>query len=455
MSNISLSIKAENLGKCYRIGVKENMHDSLAKSIFNFVKSPVKNYQKHRSLYNFDDVIQGAEGNTSDVVWALRDVSFEIKQGEVVGIIGINGAGKSTLLKVLSRITNPTKGYAEIRGKISSLLEVGTGFHPELTGRENIYLNGTILGMRSKEIDRKFDEIVDFSGVEKFIDTPVKRYSSGMKVRLAFAVAAHLEPEILLIDEVLAVGDVRFQKKCLNKMEDVSQHGRTVLFVSHNMQAVTRLCPRTILLGNGTLLADGPSHKIVNLYMDSEKGLKDEREWPDLSEAPGDDVVRLCAVRVRLENGRLTDAVDIRKPVSIEMEYEVLQPKQVLMVYYHVVNEEGLEIFTAIDNDPTWRKRERPVGRYVSTVWIPGNFLSEGILYIGPGIYSLDPYMKHFSFNDAVSFQIIDSLDGDTARADFVGNMNGVIRPMLKWETHYGPRGSHNEEAMATRNKSR
>lgn len=189
--------------------------------------------------------------------------------------------------------------------------------------------------------------------------------------------------------------------------------------------------------------------------MDSEKGLKDEREWPDLSEAPGDDVVRLCAVRVRLENGRLTDAVDIRKPVSIEMEYEVLQPKQVLMVYYHVVNEEGLEIFTAIDNDPTWRKRERPVGRYVSTVWIPGNFLSEGILYIGPGIYSLDPYMKHFSFNDAVSFQIIDSLDGDTARADFVGNMNGVIRPMLKWETHYGPRGSHNEEAMATRNKSR
>lgn len=452
MSNKDIAIKADNLSKCYRIGMKESIHDSLAKSLFNFIKSPVSNYRKHRSLYNFDDILSDTESNAPDIIWALRDISFEIKQGEVVGLIGVNGAGKSTLLKILARITNPTKGYAEIRGKISSLLEVGTGFHPELSGRENIYLNGTILGMRSKEISRKFDEIVDFSGVEKFIDTPVKRYSSGMKVRLAFAVAAHLEPEILLIDEVLAVGDVRFQKKCLKKMEDVSQHGRTVLFVSHNMQAVTRLCPRTILLGGGTVLIDGPSHKVINLYMDAEKGINAEREWPDLMEVPGDDVVRLHAVRVRDEEGRISDTIDIRKSVSIEMEYEVLQPDRVLMVYYHVVNEEGLEIFTTIDNDPAWRKRSRTPGRYISTVRIPGNFLSEGILYIGSGIYGLNPYMKHLRVRDAVSFQVMDSLDGDTARADFVGNMNGVIRPMLHWETKFTPQGSKAEESAATKN---
>ena len=246
MSDRSIAIKAENLSKCYRIGLKENMHDSIAESIFSFIKSPVKNYRKYRSLYKFDDINDSSD--KSDIIWALRGVSFEVKVGEVVGIIGVNGAGKSTLLKILSKITDPSEGRAEIRGRISSLLEVGTGFHPELSGRENVYLNGTILGMRKKELDRRFDEIVDFSGVEKFIDTPVKRYSSGMKVRLAFAVAAHLEPEILLIDEVLAVGDAQFQKKCLSKMEDIGEHRRTVLFVSHNMPAVTRICPRTILL---------------------------------------------------------------------------------------------------------------------------------------------------------------------------------------------------------------
>ncbi|MCA9422956.1 MAG: ABC transporter ATP-binding protein, partial [Nitrospira sp.] len=246
-----LAIKVENISKCYRIGLKENMHDSLGASILHFLKNPLHNYRKYRSLYQFDDLRPDQGDNRPDVIWALRDVSFELKKGEVVGIIGINGAGKSTLLKILSKITVPTSGSVTIRGRISSLLEVGTGFHPELTGRENVYLNGTILGMRKKEIERKFDEIVDFSGVEKFIDTPVKRYSSGMKVRLAFAVAAHLEPEILVIDEVLAVGDARFQKKCLDKMKDVGQQGRTVLFVSHILPAVTRLCRRTILLNGG------------------------------------------------------------------------------------------------------------------------------------------------------------------------------------------------------------
>jgi lipopolysaccharide transport system ATP-binding protein len=295
--------------------------------------------------------------------------------------------------------------------------------------------------MKKKEIDRKFDEIVDFSGIEKFIDTPVKRYSSGMRVRLAFAVAAQLEPEILLIDEVLSVGDAQFQKKCLNKMEDVSQRGRTVIFVSHNMPAVTRLCPRTILLNNGGVMADGPSSQIVSIYMDSEKGTKAQREWTDLATAPGDETVRLCAVRIRTEDGKITEAIDIRQPVGIEIEYEVLKSDHMLMVYCHVINEDGIEVFLTIDNDPDWRGRPRPVGRYISTAWIPGNLLSEGVFYIGPGIYSLNPYMKCFRINDAVAFQVIDSMDGDTARVDYAGNLSGVIRPILKWETGFSPNG--------------
>jgi lipopolysaccharide transport system ATP-binding protein len=235
MSSNNIVIKVENMSKRYRIGLKEKTHDSIGSAIFDFMKSPLNNYRKYRSLYKFDDISQNhrpdSNSNSSDIIWALKDVSFEVEHGEVLGIIGTNGAGKSTLLKILSRITDPTNGSAKIKGRVASLIEVGTGFHQELSGRENVYLNGTVLGMKKKEVDQKFDQIVDFSGIEKFIDTPVKRYSSGMTVRLAFAVAAHLEPEILIIDEVLAVGDAAFQKKCLNKMRDVSQAGRTVLFV--------------------------------------------------------------------------------------------------------------------------------------------------------------------------------------------------------------------------------
>lgn len=431
------SVRVENLSKCYRIGIKQDIHDSLAKSLFSFIKSPLSNYRKYRSLYNFDDINNG--DNNADVIWAVRDVSFDIKEGEIVGIIGVNGAGKSTLLKILSRITDPTFGRVEIHGRVSSLLEVGTGFHPELTGRDNVYLNGTILGMRKKELDRKFDEIVDFSGVEKFIDTPVKRYSSGMKVRLAFAVAAHLEPEILIIDEVLAVGDSQFQKKCLNKMEDISNKGRTVLFVSHNMPAVTRLCSRTILLNNGQLLADGPSHKIVSIYMDSERGTRAVREWPNLTTAPGDDLVRLCAIRIRSEDGSITDTIDIRKPVSIEMEYEVLKPDHKMFFYFHLFNDNGLRLFESIDTDPSWRNRKRPKGRYLSTAWIPGNLLTEGTMYVAPCIRSLDPEIQRFRVNEAVAFQVIDSMEGESARVDCTYDLGGVVRPLLKWETIFSP----------------
>ncbi|MDQ7788256.1 MAG: ABC transporter ATP-binding protein [Thermodesulfovibrionales bacterium] len=430
-------IKVENLSKCYRIGLKENMHDTLVKSVFNVMKSPLKNYRKYRSLYKFDNLSPNSDNNNPDIIWAIRNVSFEIKEGEIVGIIGLNGSGKSTLLKILSRITDPTNGRAEIFGKVASLLEVGTGFHHELTGRENVYLNGSILGMKKQEIDRKFDEIVSFSGVEKFIDTPVKRYSSGMRVRLAFAVAAHLEPKIVLIDEVLAVGDIQFQKKCLNKMQNIGQQGRTVLFVSHNMQTVTRLCPRTILLNNGSIVADGPSPQIVSVYMNSENATRAENRWPNLDQAPGDEVVRLCAVRVRTEEGVITETMDIRKPVYIEMEYEVLKPDFIFLVYYHVFNSDGIRIFESIENDPSWIDRPRPAGHYVSTSCIPGNFLSEGVLFISPSIRTLNPEIRRLRVNDAVAFQVIDSLDGDSARVTYIGNLGGVVRPLLKWKTRF------------------
>ena len=284
-------------------------------------------------------------------------MSFEVQPGEVVGIIGRNGAGKSTLLKILSRITKPTTGQAEIYGRVGSLLEVGTGFHPELTGRENIFLNGGILGMSRREIARKFDEIVAFSEIEKFLDTPVKRYSSGMYVRLAFAVAAHLEPEILIVDEVLAVGDAAFQQKCLGKMEDVASHGRTVLFVSHNMSAITRLCPRTILLQAGQVIADGPSHEVTRVYLHSNMGTTAARSWSDPAAAPGNEVARLRSIRVRDEQGRTIEVADICKPVGIEIVFDVLEGGRILVPNFPCYDDQGTCVFHLAESDPAWRRR--------------------------------------------------------------------------------------------------
>ena len=439
MSSKDIAIRAENISKRYRIGLKEQVQDSLGGAILDFIKSPLKNYRKYRSLYKFDDIKDISFTESADIIWALRDVSFTVERGEVLGIIGRNGAGKSTLLKILAKITDPTTGRAEIHGRVSSLLEVGTGFHPELTGRENIYLNGTILGMRKSEIDEKFDEIVDFSGVEKFIDTPVKRYSSGMSVRVAFAVAAHLEPEIFIIDEVLAVGDARFQKKCLKKMQDVGRAGRTVLFVSHNMPAVARLCSRTILLEEGQVLKDGPSRDVISAYLGTETGTIGERVWPDPLKAPAGEVCRLRAVRVRSEDGQIIETVDIRRPVRLEMEFEVLKPGYTLMPHYNVLNEEGIELFSAHDLDPEWRGRHRPAGRYVSTAWVPGNFFAEGTIFVAAAMTTLNPNIFQFCEVDAVAFHVVDSLEGDSARGDWQGRMSGVVRPMLKWTTEFYP----------------
>ena len=435
-----LAIKVNDISKLYRLGVKDQVNDSLGGAVSDFIKSPLKNYRKYRSLYRFDDVLElgkdATEGD-SDVLWALNGVSFDVNKGEVVGIIGTNGAGKSTLLKVLSRITPPTRGTVEIHGRVSSLLEVGTGFHPELTGRENVYLNGTILGMRKKEIDNKFDEIVDFSGVEKFLDTPVKRYSSGMRVRLAFAVAAHLEPEILIIDEVLAVGDAEFQKKCLNKMQDVGQQGRTVLFVSHSMPAVTRLCPRVIMLGEGKLLRDGPVDEVVHAYLHAGRGTTALREWKDLSKAPGDDVVRLHAVRVKGRDGSVDASIDVRKAIGLEMEFEVLEPDHQLMPYFTLFNEEGIIVFSTIDQDPAWRNRTRPKGRFSSTAWIPGNLLTEGAYYVRATMRGTDRKKRRIDEREVVAFNVMDTVEGDSARGDWVGRLQGVVRPLLEWETNH------------------
>lgn len=434
---MELAIRAENLSKLYRIGLKDKLHDSLGSAVFDFIRSPLKNYKTYRSLYNFSDVEGNGGEDPANVIWALKDVSFDVRQGEVIGIIGRNGAGKSTLLKILSKITTPTAGRAEVHGRISSLLEVGTGFHPELTGRENVYLNGTILGMRKKEVDLKFDQIVSFSGVEKFIDTPVKRYSSGMKIRLGFSVAAHLEPDILVVDEVLAVGDADFQKKCLNKMEDVGKDGRTVLFVSHNMPAVARLCGRCLLIDKGQLIDDGSSDDIVRKYLCSDLGTSAAREWNDPHTAPGGKSARLRAVRIRTEDGRIADTIDIRKPFRIEMEYDLLQPDLVLMPIFQLKNEQGQMIFVTIDQDPVWRGRPRPCGRYVSTVWIPGNFLAEGMIYPVCSLLRANPESTLFLERNAVAAMVVDSMDGDSARGDYTKSIPGIVRPLLKWSTEY------------------
>ncbi len=415
-------IRATNVAKQYEIGSSRDSYTTLRDTLAEIVRSPLKPFRAKPS---------------NATIMALRDLSFEVTPGEVVGIIGRNGSGKSTLLKVLSRITAPSSGRIDLRGRVASLLEVGTGFHPELTGRENIHLNGAILGMSRGEILQRFDEIVTFSEIERFIDTPVKRYSSGMYLRLAFAIAAHLDPEILLVDEVLAVGDSGFQRKCLNKMDDVRSAGRTVLFVSHNMPAVIRLCPRTIVLESGNIIYDGPSHEAIGFYLGSGMTTNAAREWTDPNDAPGNDVARLRSIRVRNRAGESCECVDIHASIGIEMEFEVLQPGHVLVPNYHFINQEGVCVFVAAENAREWHRRPRPKGRYVTTAWIPGNFLAEGTLLVETAVSTMDPAKAHFFEREVVAFQVADNLnnEGNTARGDYGAQFPGVVRPLLEWES--------------------
>jgi lipopolysaccharide transport system ATP-binding protein len=418
------AVTVEGLSKRYRLGAMHTHDASLAGALARGL----------RRLLGRRPAAAGAD----EAIWALRDVSFEIKKGEVFGIIGTNGSGKSTLLKILSRVTEPTRGRALIQGRFCGLLEVGTGFHPELTGRDNVYMSGAILGMKRQEITRKFDEIVAFAEVEQFIDTPVKHYSSGMYVRLGFSVLAHMDPDILIVDEVLAVGDVRFQKKCMGKMEDVGQHGRTVILVSHDMPAITRLCKRAILLNKGEVVQTGTAYDVVTHYLHAGH-IKACEEWPDLDQAPGNEVVRMRAVRVKSESGQVTDVVDIRKPMRVEIEYDILQPGHTIVAQFGFNTEEDVIAFIVNDRDPAWYRRPRPVGHYLSTAWIPGNFLSEGTMVVGGGLLSEDPWQLHCDVPRVVGFRVVDPGTGDTARGDVTGRWEGVVMPLLKWTTEHSP----------------
>ncbi len=412
-----ITIRAENLSKQYNIAAAKYRSDSLREQVTSGLKSLFRNI--------------GRPHRNENAFWALKDVSCEVRQGEIVGIIGQNGAGKSTLLKILSRITVPTSGRAEIYGRVGSLLEVGTGFHPELTGRENIYLSGAVIGMKKEEIRRHFDSIVDFAEIEKFLEVPVKRYSSGMYVRLGFAVAAHLEPEILLVDEVLSVGDVAFQKKCLAKIGDAAKGGRTVLFISHNMIAVNSLCERVIWVDGGRIVEDGPTAQIVTRYLSGyEKGADlSEEVWDDISEAPGNDMVRLHRVRVLRQDGRLSDPLTMETPFQVEVEFWNLVADAHLHIALYLYTEEGVIAFaTGKPNN-----RPMPAGKLRSICSVPGDLLNSGshrfVVFAVKDISSII-----YSYESRVAINIHDMRE---RQGSWFGRAPGVVQPVLKWTTEY------------------
>lgn len=428
-------IKAEGLGKKYLIGhqSERERYTALRDVLTRNVKSVLS---KTRQVLSGHQLLTGDE---IEEFWALKDVDFEIKRGDRVGIIGRNGAGKSTLLKILSRITEPSTGRVEIHGRVASLLEVGTGFHPELTGRENIYLNGAILGMTRAEIKKKFDEIVDFAGVEKFLDTPVKRYSSGMYVRLAFAVAAHLEPEILVVDEVLAVGDAEFQKKCLGKMEDVSKNeGRTVLFVSHNMPIISSLCNRAILLEKGGIKMNGNTGEVILSYYTSGLASPTNLDFESAPKKPGDDFAELVNASIWVEGKIAESEIDIDREISIEMQYKILKPTSDLYPYpnFHVYNSAGICVFVSAPN----KIEKLNIGQHHCTCRIPANFLNQDTYFVGVAISSFGSgVLVHFYEQNALSFNVKDKMDGILTRpiangtVAYSGEMPGTVRPLLTW----------------------
>jgi lipopolysaccharide transport system ATP-binding protein len=420
----SSAIEVKNLSKIYRIGLKEQKQETLAAAIVEALKKPMKNFRKIKNL-------KDASNHTDeDVFWALKDVSFNLQKGEILGIIGQNGAGKSTLLKLLSRITYPSAGKIETRGKVASLLEVGTGFNPELTGRENVYLNGTILGLSKKEIDERFWDIVKFSGIEKFIETPVKRYSSGMKVRLAFAVAAHLEPEVLIIDEVLAVGDADFQRKCIGKMQEISDGtGRTVLFVSHNMAAVKTLCTRGIVLKGGQKVFDGSQTDAINFYQSNLDNAGNLDYIDNIEDAPGNEFVRIINFGIKPLEGNI---LSITSGVYFEVLLYNFVEKANLDITFELRNSEEIIVFhtgTYITTNHDSRK-----GFYRVSGSLPSNLLNSG-LYFFSIIVGQSQKVALFKGRDMVSFEVIHEVEGNHMR-----QLPGVVRPRLSFKTTFEER---------------
>jgi lipopolysaccharide transport system ATP-binding protein len=415
-----VAIRVEDLCKEYRLGRRvRDQYRTLRETLSDAVRRPFRRFRKE------------AAGQTNEErFFALKDVGFEVQPGEVVGIVGRNGAGKSTLLKILSRITEPTSGRAIVRGRMGSLLEVGTGFHPELSGRENVYLNGSLLGMTRREIARKFDEIVAFAEIDRFLDTPVKRYSSGMYVRLAFAVAAHLDPEILVVDEVLAVGDAAFQQKCIGKMGEVAKTGRTVLFVSHNMQAVSMLCSRALLLEKGALAMDDEPIKVVAAYLESRTHQQAEMVWPFKS-APGNDVTRLRSVRVVNDEGVVSVDQDITRPINVEMDFWLLQPSQGMQASIHVFNGQGLCLFAVGTSlEPAGPNAVTAPGLYRTTCRMPASFFNDGKHFVSAFVVRnvSDIVVRA---NEVVSFF---AHDYGTGRGGYMGKIIGAVRPVFPWD---------------------
>lgn len=362
-----------------------------------------------------------------DRFWALKGVGLEVPQGEVLGVIGMNGAGKSTLLKILSRVTAPSRGRIRIKGRVASLLEVGTGFHPELTGRENIFLNGAILGMHKREIKKKLDEIINFSGVEAFVDTPVKRYSSGMYVRLAFAVAAHLEPEIMIVDEVLAVGDADFQKKCLGKMGDVAKEGRTILFVSHNMHMISSLCPKSICLDGGQVRKMGSTSDVILDYLTSTRKNHASVDYSDQVERVGDKYVQLLRARLVNDGGGVASEFRMDECIHVVLEYEISFNEKVV-AYFHLKTIAGVHVMSVED------EKKAPVGPGIFQVecTLPGNFLNDGAYSLGFSVCSFRKGIRpHFYVDDVLAFNIVENLFEKDAL--FTGKHEGIVRPILDW----------------------
>lgn len=414
-------VRVTNVSKKYLIGTRREAYGTLRDSITNAVSAPLKRLSRNGS-------------SKRDFIWALKDVNFQIAPSEILGIIGHNGAGKSTLLKILSRIVEPTQGRVELFGRVGSLLEVGTAFHPELSGRENIFLNGAVLGMRRTEIARKFDEIVSFAEVDRFLDTPVKHYSSGMYMRLAFAVAAHLEPEILLVDEVLAVGDASFQKKCLGKMGEIATGGRTIVFVSHNMAAIQALCKRVLWISTGQIEQEGEAVAVVSQYLKTGSTSATETIWNTPSEAPGNDRIRVRRTCVRRNDPAATKDITIETPFVLEFEYWNFEPDLQLSFSLHVRNQQGDLVFATVPlRESAWYGKSFPVGLFRSICYVPGGLLNDGthrVLLLAVK----DEEEVIFSLEDAVVFDVLDSSE---RRGNWHGKWPGVVRPDLRWDTEY------------------
>lgn len=424
---MSTAIKIENLSKRYIIGHQRQEQYTTFRDVLMHKFRGVGERIRHPLSPNREIVDQ-------EELWALRDISLEIQKGERVGIIGRNGAGKSTLLKLLSRITAPTEGRFTMNGRVASLLEVGTGFHPELSGRENIFLNGAILGMTRLDIKRKFDEIVDFSEVEKFLDTPVKRYSSGMYVRLAFAIAAHLEPEILVVDEVLAVGDAQFQKKCLGKMEEVGREGRTVLFVSHNMATISSLCTKGVLLDTGRLVKKGSVSDVILAYYSKGNASPSSFYCSDSGKFLGDEYAQLLSGSVVNIQGNVCAELDITQAFDIGITYRILHAENCeCSPNFHFHSSDGSYAFMS---SPKEMVRHTSPGVYEAICHIPGNFLNEGTYFVGLALTTYPGTKIRFFDQQALSFHIRDLIENVPTRGgtDYAGPIPGIVRPLLDWE---------------------